>query len=138
MKKNRLILGLSIILLSSLTQAIEFRPGCPASSCSLDSVPAQLYHSTDTALFARYARSLLPGVGIGLLSGSLAGMGVSDSRSTLMTLFIWWVEASVRWSVLKGLAHDYNLHQLAYNKDLMVTSAWVASWIGYLNQRGYL
>lgn len=124
---NYKMLLIGLLAFSGLSA--KHRPG----SCSV----YNNYDDVESSVAQKYARSMLPGIALGLLTGALSGALVHDDTSWFATLCMWLAEAKVRESVVKYLKHDYDDAGLSYHKDLLKDTALTSSWIAYLMMRGY-
>lgn len=51
----------------------------------------------------------------------------------IFLMFMWWVEHKVRHKVINSLEQDFADSDIPYKKSFMSFSAWVSSWLAYLN-----
>lgn len=136
--KKRVILFVGLFLLSAM----------PASS---DATPL-LVHRTlkDSTIFKRFCASYLGsaalGGGVGVITGSLIKylenevqqyfskkLNTNEIVTFALILLGWALESEVRNDIVTGLQGDLDEYQIAYKKVIMLRSAWIASWLSYLN-----
>lgn len=86
-----------------------------------------------------YVSSLLLSGCVGVTTGSIARflekkLDVRDEVLSLcMTLLIWTLESEFRTDIILALQKDLDDYRVEYRRGLMFKSAWIASWLSYLN-----
>jgi hypothetical protein len=135
--KKRILLFVGLFLLSAM----------PSSS---DAAILPHKNLKDSTLFKRfcasYVGSVALGGGIGVVTGSLIKyleseiqqyfskkLNTNEIVTFTLILLGWALESEVRNDIVTGLQGDLDDYQIAYKKMIMLRSAWVASWLSYLN-----
>ncbi|HLW73164.1 MAG TPA: hypothetical protein VKR54_03880 [Candidatus Babeliales bacterium] len=90
-------------------------------------------------LYSSYIASLAVGGCIGATTGALIKYlerkGDIDAYPVSLLFYIlsWMLESEIRNDVILGVQGDLDGYQIEYKKGLMFKSAWIASWLAYLN-----
>ena len=58
---------------------------------------------------------------------------IDKSKEFIIWLMLgWWLEHKARYSIIGGLAEDFDESDIPYKKHFMYFSAWMSSWLAYL------
>jgi hypothetical protein len=90
--------------------------------------------------FSSYLTSLVTSGCIGAATGALVRyfeehVPVNESLiGLLVACMVWSIEYELRNDVIAVVQRDFDEYDIAYKKNLMFNTAWIASWIAYLHR----
>lgn len=137
--ESLLLFSLLCAFLCALNLYSEERPGCAidaADAIEVEYVSEEVPVNYDNTVFKKQVRSILPGVIVGAITGTLCAKMVHHHQALPMTLLLWICESALRNSILNGLAADYKENDLAFHKNVLSNMGWVVSWLAYCRERG--